>query len=917
MEGVVFLVLVVLGAIGLGFVAFIMVMGQRRKLAELTTRLDTSIRTITALSADLQAIRDRLSTPPPIVPPLAVVEMAAQAPPPIPAIPTVSTEPVAPPERPIVATPEIAPNPVPVVARETLEEKLANRWMLWLGAVALALAGAFLVKFAIDQGWFGPAARTSMGFLAGCALMIGGEWLRRQPPQRALAALRPNYVPPAFTAAGVSMAYTSAYAAFELYSLVPPLVAFVLLGVLSMGAVFLSLLQGPLVALLGIIGGFVTPLLVASDNPSTWGLYIYLAFLIVSAQTIVRYTKAWWLGPITLAGTAAWLILSFVTYGQPTDAAAIGTFLLAATALALFVPAPGLLTRDPPSGNDLMEGKVDAPAVTAWLSTVAMAAAVFVLLRMDSYGSTSLVVLALFAILCLYTGFRAAWFDTLPVLAGALTLAAIAAWHLPAMTSFAPIPDAVHPPQPEVFVQGYQAGPIVAPPLALFLSVAGGFAALFGIAGFAIVWRARRPAIWAALAAAIPVLLLIVAYWRIEAFGIDFSWAAVAIALAAVNVFAASRLRAHSDAEAFTIGVGAFAAAAVAAITMGAAMTLREAWLTVALSLQLPALAWIGARLGLSVLRPVATIVASIVLVRLVLNPQLLEYHVASTPLVNWILYGYGIPAVAFFSAAKWFRQSADDALVALLEAGALLFTAILVTLEIHNVVVGPLTETSGGLLEPSVRTIAWLALAIGIARNAAWESRPVFLWGRNILAGGAVLQIVVIQVLHSNPLWSGDAIGTLPVFNNLLLAYGTPAALILIYIRSAFQQPFLMQAGSILSLVLVFIDVSLEVRHHFQGPILSGGTVSDAEWYSYSAAWLVMSGILLALGIRGRSAALRYGSLGVLLLTVGKVFLFDMAALTGLYRAASFAGLGLCLIAVGYLYQRFVFTAPPKAVDL
>jgi uncharacterized membrane protein len=179
------------------------------------------------------------------------------------------------------------------------------------------------------------------------------------------------------------------------------------------------------------------------------------------------------------------------------------------------------------------------------------------------------------------------------------------------------------------------------------------------------------------------------------------------------------------------------------------------------------------------------------------------------------------------------------------------------------------------------------------------------------------VFQIVVIQVLQLNPLWSGDFVGTLPVFNDLLLAYGIPAALIAIYTRSAFRQPGLVQAGWILALVLVFIDITLEVRHHFQGAILSNWGVSDAEWYSYSAAWLCLSGVLLALGIRVRSAALRYGSLGVLVLTVGKVFLFDMAALTGLYRAASFAGLGLCLIAVGYLYQRFVFTAPPKAVDL
>ncbi len=72
----------------------------------------------------------------------------------------------------------------------------------------------------------------------------------------------------------------------------------------------------------------------------------------------------------------------------------------------------------------------------------------------------------------------------------------------------------------------------------------------------------------------------------------------------------------------------------------------------------------------------------------------------------------------------------------------------------------------------------------------------------------------------------------------------------------------------------------------------------------------------LLGLGIYRRISALRYASLAVLLITVLKVFLFDMGGLTGLYRAASFMGLGLSLVGIGYIYQRFVFPvrpAPPQ----
>jgi uncharacterized membrane protein len=81
-----------------------------------------------------------------------------------------------------------------------------------------------------------------------------------------------------------------------------------------------------------------------------------------------------------------------------------------------------------------------------------------------------------------------------------------------------------------------------------------------------------------------------------------------------------------------------------------------------------------------------------------------------------------------------------------------------------------------------------------------------------------------------------------------------------------------------------------------------------DAEWYTYSVAWLAYAGLLLALGLLSGRAALRHASLALILAAVAKVFLFDMAGLTGLYRAASFIGLGLCLVGVGWLYQRFVF---------
>ena len=113
---------------------------------------------------------------------------------------------------------------------------------------------------------------------------------------------------------------------------------------------------------------------------------------------------------------------------------------------------------------------------------------------------------------------------------------------------------------------------------------------------------------------------------------------------------------------------------------------------------------------------------------------------------------------------------------------------------------------------------------------------------------------------------------------------------------------------------VLVFVYISLEIRRAFQGPYLFGFESSNAEMYTYSAVWLAYAGALLGLGILSGRKVLRHAALAVLLVTVLKVFLFDMAGLTGLYRAASFLGLGLSLVGIGYLYQRFVFRWPGES---
>jgi uncharacterized membrane protein len=107
---------------------------------------------------------------------------------------------------------------------------------------------------------------------------------------------------------------------------------------------------------------------------------------------------------------------------------------------------------------------------------------------------------------------------------------------------------------------------------------------------------------------------------------------------------------------------------------------------------------------------------------------------------------------------------------------------------------------------------------------------------------------------------------------------------------------------------------LSLEVARSFQGPSLSFRLTSDAEQYTYSVVWLIFGVVLLVIGMLLRSEPARLTSAAVVLLTVGKVFFFDMAALTGAWRALSFIGLGLVLVGIGLLYQRLLFPSRVQA---
>ena len=801
------------------------------------------------------------------------------------------------------------PTAPPPAAREGLEQRLTSRWLVWLGGVTLALAGVFLVKYAAEQGLLGPRARIFFGLLFSAALVAGGEWIRRNP-KHGLAELAPtSYVPQALTAAGVFTAFASIFAAYGLYDLLAPLVAFGGLAAVALLAFALSLLQGPFVALLGLIGGFATPILISTGSSSAWGLFSYLLMIFLACLAIVRYQRWWWLAFAAIGGAAAWALLWLAVEHRPGDVFATGIYLLAIVSSSLFFWRGYEIPDRPANWLKEIQG-LTMPEVTAWVGALSAAVLMPGLVQFSDQSFASLVFVGLLCLLYGFFGRRNAGFDALAAVAGVVVLFVISAWYLPGgvdQFNAQPLPG------------GWRfLGPVLEPALTPFAVTTVLFGALFAVGGFAGLWGAKRPAIWAGVSVAVPVALLVLSYFRIGVRVPDVNWSIIALLLAAISVAAAQRLIPHRQHSWAATALALYAAGAVAALSFAATMIFDRAVLTVALSLQLPALAWIANKLDVRLLRWIAGVVAAVVLVRLALNWNVLDYPLHSAVGSNWILYGYGVPAAMFYWAARQFREKADDHVVTLLEGGTLVFVTMLVSLEIRTFVEGSLGTGRYGLLEQSLQSISWLVIALSRIWSHIRQPRLVSLWGARILLALGTAQVVLSQLLVSNPVFTGDGVGSFPVLNTLFLAYAVPAGLLLA------AAPWLGGIGfgwakrpaQGLALVLAFIYVSFEVQRSFQGPVLSGDAQSDAEFYAYSAAWLGFALVLLLIGIYRQLPMLRHAALGVLLLTVVKVFLLDMGDLTGLLRVASFLGLGLFLVGIGYVYQRFVFPAEAPGDD-
>jgi uncharacterized membrane protein len=789
-----------------------------------------------------------------------------------------------------------------LAATPSLFSRLRDQWMIWLGGISIGLSGIFMVRYSIEQGLLGPLARVLLSIFGGLILHCVAEWGRRRNHQQyqALAAL----------AGGASIIlYSALIASLNLYNLFPAGLVFVALIVVSLATMALAVLHGPVLAIMGILGAYVIPLLVDTGSDNVLTLYIYSVIVTAAALLLMRYVYRPWLWSGMLAGSLGWWLLTIDSY----DALGLRGYYLAAL-LYLFLAMPNWdwLLRKPSISSPDTESIAEA---TTSLEKAKLLAAKFIRPRLpNNLGeapgllSIAIVILAFGFTISVEQTVASAIFQWTPFVAILL----VAAGSRPELLKLVALSLGV-----QFFAwlslglttyNGIRLEGLIGPSQFSFVIYAAGMAFIYTALSLRNLLTSANRNLCCALAVASPLVWLSLCYLLASDLAESIYWGAAAVGLGIFYLLlAAWRLRldklkpvAEQESEDQKFFAVWLILAGHFAYSLAVAIMVREAGLTLALSAQILSISWLIHRYNPPRLDLFLKLVLAVVVMRLTLNPWLLTYPVD----VHWSFWTYG--GATLFAALGAWRLRDNAKLGKWLELASLHLLVLTLWAETrYTIYDGEIFKPQFDLVEFSINTALWssLSLVYYLRHSVSQNLKSLYLlMSKTLLVLGLGSYLAVLLFL--NPFFTHESVSSTPIFNILLLSYGLPVVIgSLLYL---FYERVQRRNLSIFIALSSFIFINVEIRHLWSGTLSNASITSNGELYTYTIVWLILAiACLLGGSIRFGTNVYRAG-FGLMMLVIGKIFLFDMADLEGLLRVASFMGLGLSLLGLAYLYQRF-----------
>jgi hypothetical protein len=973
----------------------------------LFTRRNEATGTIERLEARLNLLEfkiERLAEKPNVTPepepqPSPVAESVAAppeprpraTPPPIPPILTQQPQPQPEPVPVEPSTPPIPPLLPPHLPRPRIEtpaidfEKfLGVKLFAWVGGLFLFLAVAFFIKHAFDKNLITPAMRVTFGYITGLGLIIGGLFMPRERHAVTVQTL---------CATGLLVLYATIFASHAYFHFIGTTFAFALMAVVTGAAFYLAIhLNAQVVAVLGLLGGFLTPPLLSTGVDRAVGLFGYLALLDIGLLAVALRQRWNYLTLLAALATVAmqfgWVNEFFIPAKNPIALTIfLGFALLFVTAFAIANPYQRVEPFISAAVIVVLGAALVFPLYILWhphrelaqnvtllftfvflidagflvlaclrselrMAQLASGAAVFFLLSAWTAQyltaatlNTALGLYLLFAVLhsvfpIVLQRFRPAaampvWSHVFPSLALLLVLLPIIkdtelswmVWPVVLGIDLVAIVLAILTLSLTSILAVFMltalvtAGWIMQTPAALpnlpeMLVVIGGFAIFFMAASVLASRRvfAQRGETGgvsqatfsqvASVSAMLPFLLLTLVVLRMPLANptLVFSVAAV---LAVTMLFL----------------VRLFGSDWFAPVALGSVLLVEHVWHAVRFSVELSniALAWY---LGFGLL----------FLVFPLLFQRRLEQRV-----VPWAAAALSLPLHFFLIYRTVLQANPELAYKGLIPAALAIpclaaFTRLLLTVPKESPTRNALLALFGGaslffitFIFPVQYERHWLTIGWALEGLAlVWLFRRVPHPGLRLV--GVALLVTSFVRLALNP-WviiAYERTGT-PIWNWYLYTYGLVTIALLTAARLLAPPRHRMLDTSVppllysLGVVLAFLLVNVEIADSFSGPgnrltfNFSGSFTQDM---AYSLAWGVFAFALLAIGFKVKNAPTRYAGMGLLVLTIFKLFLHDVWRLGGMHRIGSLIGLAIVLIAVSFIYQRFLSspTTPKEA---
>jgi uncharacterized membrane protein len=930
-------------------------------------KLKSAVRNLVRRVAQLESRGVAGPPPEPVVPQISAAPPPAVAPPvprDAPPSPPGAKQPAFPP--PPLRSPSLPPLP-PRPARAAIdwEAFFGVKLFAWIGGFVLFLGIVFLVKYSFENNLISPGMRVAIGTVVGLALIVTG-WLT--------AIRRYRVSGQSLCATGVLILYGNIFAAHVFYHLMAVIPAFAFMAIVTGAAFFLAVrMNAQVIVVLGLLGGFLTPVLLSTgvDNPTA--LFGYIAVLNIGIAAVALRKRWDYLVILAAAGTVlmefGW---AFKFFDYPKANIALVVFLgFEAQFLAIFA----FQRRAIPTENWTARA-----AITHGFAALAWG---FCLLSYPQLGH------------------RPGFLFTFAFLAESGLLALVLLRSRPA-TVLAPVSGFVV----FVFLANWTGQYLND---ALLWRGLGGYV-IFALlhAGFAFWPGADRPvskgAAWQSYAPLLPLVLICLCVGKNETSSavwicvlvLDFiavsvafvrrSFPAIAMALVA-TVFAAAlwilTAPPEIDLRGFLIvaaGSGTFFFSAALFAARRFFPDSENVWRNIpALAASMPFLLLLMAIAKLPIVNPTPFFITAFFLAVLLLGLGVMSrtswialIALAFTWAVESEWHGlhftnsYGALAVGwqvaffllflgypFFTAEEckplpWaigalagplhfslifdiIRTTFPDLRTGLIPAA---FALPYMVGTLFLVKKRQVTPASGDarLAWQAGAALFFVSLIFPIQFDREWITLGwafegfALLWlfrvvpHRGLRYVGAALLCIAFARLALNPaVLEYHPRSSTPIWNWYLYAYGFAIFFLFggaLLCRASKQSSFERTAPTLLNslgAILTFLLLNIEIADYFSvGPTLTFSFSGNfARDMTYSIAWALYAFALLLAGMKQKTGWVRYAGVALLLVTLGKLFLHDLGNLSQLYRIGAFIGVAIILIVASFVYQRFLV---PKA---